>query len=107
MQDESSDDEPGGLLASLQRSRLAFPKDGGKAGNMDRNMDDDSLVSLRVPQRFWLGFQKDFCDVLPAELRIANELLPEVQLPGNAVLAIMSSTLTSAANVAVTCRSRN
>lgn len=43
LQDESSDEEEGGLLASLRRSKLAFPKD-AKAGNMDRNMDDDSLM---------------------------------------------------------------
>jgi hypothetical protein len=51
-QDESSDEEEGGLLASLRRSKLAFPKD-AKAGNMDRNMDDDSLV-IRALFNLWM-----------------------------------------------------
>lgn len=86
VQDESSDDEPGGLLASLQRSQLAFPKDGGKGGNMDRNMDDDSLVSLHAPQLPSITFRWGFCHILRAVLMMANELLSKVMLPQIVIL---------------------
>ena len=45
LQDESSDDEPGGTLAALRRARLDFPKTTVQ-GQIDREKEFDSLVIL-------------------------------------------------------------